>query len=259
MEEVIVTNGKRFSGSDWYSEQKEILLVGCGGIGSWLALNLSRIGHSLSICDMDIVDISNVEGGQMFRKSDVGASKVDVVVRVCREFGCTNSIDAMNYMYTKEAGSTQIVISGLDNMSARKEVFETWEKYISSLSAEGSDLSECLLMDGRLTMEMFEIFTIRGNDEAAIEKYKKDHLFSDEESILLDCSTKQSTFGAMGIASFMTATLCNFLTNNKLGIEMREIPFYNRFYLPMMLHTTEYAVRPEAVVELYETIKEEML
>jgi hypothetical protein len=224
--------GKRWSGADWATEQREIMIVGCGGIGSWTALNLSRIGHNLILVDGDNVDETNVTGGQMFRTKDIGMSKAKTVKEICKEFGCENKITCVEEMFTPELGIEPIVITGLDNMTARKLVFDTWISDMAVLP-ENKDINDYLLIDGRLTLEMNEVFCIQGNNKQQIDRYKIHHLFSDEEANLEDCTTKQSTFGAMNIASIITATLCNWLTNNKLGMEMREVPFYQRTYLPL--------------------------
>lgn len=230
MEEKVVVPATRFSGADWASELRDIVLVGTGGIGSWLALNLSRIGHSLNLFDMDMVDETNVTGGQMFRKTDIGKPKVGAVMQTCRDFGCTNRILTIVDRYAKNYGVLPITITGLDNMAARKTVFEAWKE---SISQEPGLQAGALLLDGRLTTEMFEVLAVQWKPEQ-LEEYEKDYLFSDDEAEILDCTNKQSTFSAMGIASLMTATLCNFLTNRKLGMDFREVPFYQRIYYPAM-------------------------
>lgn len=252
----------RFSGADWASEQKEIMIVGQGGIGSWLSLNLSRIGHTLYLVDDDNVDETNVMGGQMFMKNQIGLFKVVAVKNVCRDFGCDNVIETLMSKYNRTLGITKIVMTGLDNMTARREVFEAWRDTINVTDQE--QRKDFLLVDGRLTMEMWEIFAIRGSDNEAIEKYDEEHLFMDEEAVLLDCSTKQSTFAAMSIAGSMTSVLCNFLTNLKMNIPFRSIPFYQRMYLPMSLYNIthevvkeEKAVKAEMIIE--EPIKTEII
>lgn len=225
----------RFSGADWADQLEEIMIVGIGGIGSWLTLNLSRIGHNLYIVDPDMVDETNVTGGQMYRDFDIGRHKVHSVVDIARQFGCTGGIISVDDVFTGETGVVPIMMTGLDSMEARKLVFEEWNKD-REVSKKGNLLDGAnnhLLIDGRLTMEMMEIIAVQGSNEEQIERYKREFLFDDEEADVLDCTTKQSTFGAMMIASLMTATLCNFLTNKKLGEEFREVPFYQRFHLPI--------------------------
>jgi hypothetical protein len=222
----------RFSGADWADQLHPIMLIGVGGIGSWLALNLSRIGHQLFLVDPDTVDETNVTGGQMYKQSQVGQKKVHAVQQLCRELGATAEITAVDQLYTEEDGATDICITGLDNMAARKLVYETWKKHVQSKETD-EEKAKCLLLDGRLTLEMFEVLCIQGNRPDQMEHYEREYLFDDAETVELDCTTKQSTFGAMGISCLMTATLCNWLTNQKLEVDFREVPFYQRHFFPI--------------------------
>ncbi len=237
-----VIEGKRWTGADWGDQQKEIMIVGQGGIGSWLTLALSRNDHTIYTVDMDTVDQTNVTGGQMFRSTDVGRSKVAAVSEICKLFGCTNKIWPFEAEYHRDLGIMPITMCGLDNMKARRLVFETWKDHPSRTP------EEALFIDGRLTLEMYEIFCIQGDRIDQMEEYLEKHLFTDEQAQELDCTTKQSTFAAMGIASMMTATFCNWLTNKKLGMDFRTVPFYQRFHLPIFLNTqSEVEVKEEVV------------
>lgn len=244
----------RFSGADWADQLHSILVIGAGGISSWTILNLSRIGHDLIIVDPDMVDETNVTGGQMYRMADIGKSKVSAVYEICRAMGCINEMDLIEDYYEAGMGMENICITGLDNMKARKEAFDAWEAHVDTVDDSGN-AKDCLFIDGRLTLEMFEVFAIQGSDMEAREKYRQNHLFSDEEAMALDCTTKQSTFGAMGIASFITATLCNFLTNRKLDVDFREVPFYQRIHFPILQHKTEVpeSIAPDVVEVVLQT------
>lgn len=229
----------RFSGADWYSENSRISVIGQGGVGSWLSINLSRIGHELMLIDGDLVDETNVTGGQAYRNQDVGRYKVDAIRDLCREMGCVNGIWTHEENFDDEIGLFPIVMTGLDNMKARKMVFDEWTR---TLNRKGENKGEYLLIDGRLLMENMEVVCVQGDREDQIMEYREKYLFGDEEVAELDCTAKQTTFGAMIIAGIMTATLCNWLTNRKLGDDFREIPFYQRFYLPILKYdnkTTE--------------------
>lgn len=225
--------GKRWGGLDWADQQREILLVGCGGIGSWVALSLSRICHDLIIFDGDVVDTTNVEGGQLFKRSDIGKNKVQAVLEICRELGCVNSVYTVDSMYKREDGGSDIVITGLDNMKSRREVFMEWRQHVNSKTL-AEEKAKCLLIDGRMLGELCEVLCVQGDNEEQMNKYEKDYLFSDEEVEAEDCTTKSTTFVAMLIAGLITATLCNWLTNKKLGEEFREVPLHQRFYVPLM-------------------------
>lgn len=223
----------RFSGAEWADQLRHILMVGAGGINSWTALNLSRIGHDITLIDPDHVDQTNVHGGQMFRIRDIDVPKTHAVLSICREFGCLNVIDTAHSLYDDEHMNGQhIVVCGLDNMATRRQVFEDWREINGKPGCEPGR-KEAILIDGRLTMEMLEIFAVRFDCPQDMALYEKNHLFSDDEAEILDCTTKQSTFSAMTIAGMITALLCNHLTNVKLSDDFRDVPFYQRFYFPL--------------------------
>lgn len=234
MNELKGREGTRFSGAEWADQLTRVLLVGAGGIGSWLAVNLARIGHELFIQDGDQVDETNVTGGQMFSRNDLGRNKTAAVMDTCRQYGSTNSIYSLDTFFVPRSSILPITITGLDNMQTRKMVFENWVKYGNGLGEKAR--SEMLLIDGRLTLEMYEVFAIHHTPEQLLH-YKKHDLFTDEEGSAVGCTVKQSTFSAMGIGSMITAVLCNHLTNLKYGMAAREVPYYQRMYLPAFDYT----------------------
>ena len=62
-------------------------LVGCGGIGSFVALALAKLGcPHLCLYDDDRVEEHNVPN-QLFRLSDVGRPKVEALAEVLRFSG----------------------------------------------------------------------------------------------------------------------------------------------------------------------------
>lgn len=234
----------RFSGAEWASELRRVVIIGTGGIGSWVSLSLSRIGHSLILIDPDFVDETNVQGGQLFATQQVRLAKAEAVVETCRRFGCVAPIDPIVELVSRDLISGEnIVICGLDNMKARRQVFEAWWAECTGMSPERQ--REAVLIDGRLTMEMWEVFTIPFSDTALLERYEKEHLFSDDEAQILDCTTKQSTGAAMGIAGAITFSLCNHLTNIKLDDDFRSVEFYQRMHYPIQQYTTVVAENQE--------------
>lgn len=226
--------GKRWSGFDWADQQQTIMMIGAGGIGSWTCLSLSRIMHEIVIIDGDSVDQTNVQGGQMYRTKDVDKTKVGAVTEICREFGCINEIMPIPEMYTTAMGMADICITGLDNMAARKQIFETWKHHV----IVSKNPEKCLFIDGRMAGELCEVFILQGDKPEQLDEYET-WLFDDAEIEELDCTMKQTTFVAMAIASFITSSLCNWLANNKLGMEFKEVPFHQRFYGPMLEYKTE--------------------
>lgn len=227
--------GKRFYSAEWADVTKEILIVGLGGIGSHTALNLARCGHNLFIQDGDVVDNTNISGGQLYRTKDDGETKCAAILNVIREFGCSeNDIFVIDENFTEESEVFPITITGLDNMEARKTVFRMWKELVYSFVSIGQSVDGFLLIDGRLTMEMLEIYCVHGNNEEQMEAYEKEALFSDEESQELPCTGKQTFFAASMIGAIITGLVSNFIVNQKYGEQIREVPFYTRMHIPLM-------------------------
>jgi hypothetical protein len=174
----------------------------------------------------------------MYSTKDIGTTKVVTISEIVYEFGCTNRITPVVDYYSKEMGVAPIMITGLDNMKARKECFEAWLESRNTLPddyQEGDEFTgsnDYLFIDGRLNAEHMEVFCVQGNHPEQIEAYKET-LFDDSEIAEAPCSAKQTSFAAMGIANLIVASLCNWLTNRKLGEEFREVPFKQSFFLPL--------------------------
>lgn len=57
-----------------------VLIVGLGGVGTWIADSLARLGvTNFILVDDDIVDASNIHRQDLFFESDIGKNKIDVV------------------------------------------------------------------------------------------------------------------------------------------------------------------------------------
>lgn len=219
----------RFSGALWYDciKEQHVLLLGCGGIGSWTALLLSRLKiNTLIIYDPDIVEANNMSG-QLYKITDVGIAKVTAIAATMKEFSNFNSIITHIRPFSSLNTASDIMICGFDNMSARAVAFNAWTDLVARHTEE--DTEKCLFIDGRLSADEFQVFAIQGNDEKAIAKYKEEWLFSDYEAEETVCSFKQTSFMANMIASVMVNIFVNFVANQVDDIVSREVPFLTRY------------------------------
>ena len=212
----------RFKEAPW-SNAKEVMpmIGGCGGIGSWLSLLLTRAGSTPYIIDFDRIEEHNI-GGQLFRTNSVGQLKITAIREVIREF-CEVFCFTDEIRLTENTPATAVCFSAFDNMTARKLMFEAWSK---------RDDKE-LFIDGRLSAEYMEIYCI-GNDPEEIEKYKST-LFEDTEIPDEPCTMKQTSHAAAMIASHMVGFYTNYLTNKKEREEVRKVPFKWSYFIPLNL------------------------
>ena len=79
-------------------KQKQVLIVGLGAVGTWIADILARNGvENFILMDNDIVDISNLHRQHMYFEEDIGKFKVD-----CVETQLKNLNDKINIIKIKK-------------------------------------------------------------------------------------------------------------------------------------------------------------
>ena len=229
----------RFSGTEWYNEirKQRIILAGCGGIGSWTALQLARMSpESIFLYDDDVVEMANMSG-QLYGGEDIGIAKVDAIARTLHAYTTAQNIYALNQRFTAETEAGDIMICGFDNMKARKTFFDAWVRHIETKSEE--ERKHCLFLDGRLSIDCLQVFCIRGDDTFNIIKYSRDKLFSDEDADATVCSMKQTTYLACMIGSFIVNLFTNHVANLLSPIIPYDLPFFTEYDSQHMIFKTE--------------------
>ena len=112
-------------------------------------------------------------------------------------------------------------------MEARKILFNLWKrKFIPARNRYNP-----IFIDGRLNAEQFQVFFVTPDKAELYEK----HLFDDSEVPDLPCSYKYTSHTACMIASVMVNGFTNWLANEKIGADFRELPFKITYDLPLML------------------------
>lgn len=215
----------RFRGAEWFlSAQKSVTLVGCGGLGSNIAVSLCRVVGDcrFQLWDPDKVEYRNL-AGQNFGVSDVGKHKAAVVAEQCANFNPIINTYTNSMVFTLHDDlNTDIVVTGLDNMASRYTVFDSFK------AADRPSL----LIDARLSAEKWQVFCVPKDDKKALRVYEEEWLFPDSEAEEDVCSYKQTAFAAQMCASFVTNVYVNYCANL-----LKEKDDPTRRYVPFM---TEY-------------------
>ena len=196
---------------DWFSP-KDVLIIGAGGIGSWLALSLSRANNKILLYDFDRIDAHNI-GGQLFSKNDIGRLKTDAIRKFISEYS-----DSYVNTYSRydEAGLTaQYTFLAVDNMEVRKLAVEKWFKMYG-------DYDDKILIDGRMEGEQGIIYIIKNGDD--YNRWMAEW-FSDDEIQDGLCTMRATSFNGMMIAANMTAVFNNYIANKATGMDIREVPY----------------------------------
>lgn len=219
----------RFKDADWFPKSQEVVMIGgAGGIGSWLSFFLARAGFTPVIYDFDIIEEHNI-GGQLFKYDDIGKTKVQALSDIIRDYS-NIFINTFCQKIDENSPSHCFVFSAFDNMKARKDLFNCWKKNLHSYSIKP------IFIDGRLTMEQLQIFCVTPEN---IDEYEK-HLFDDSEVEDAPCTMKQTSHTAAMIASHMMGFFTNHITNIYCRENIREVPFYYEYFIPINLTSEDY-------------------
>lgn len=228
----------RFKDASWFNTiiDQEVLLCGVGGIGSWTALALVSAGcENLTMVDFDTVEEVNL-AGQFFKKTQIGKSKVSAAYDNIIDF-TNNVVVTSTVAITEDSAITfDHVITGFDKMLPREITFNKWCKHVDNNYTTLEDKRRCIFIDGRLTAEQIQIFTIKGDDEVAKKEYLSKHILPDSEIEDAPCTFKQTRFLAMKIAGIITEIYTNHLTNISTSeYGKMSVPFFFETYTPLML------------------------
>ncbi len=168
-----------------------ITLIGCGGIGSFTALALAKMGcGQLTIFDDDLVEEQNIPN-QLYRPSDVGHPKVERLADII------NSFTGIGIQTRPERVQNQrlqgIVVCGVDSMEARRKIWDRSIRLKAGVEA---------YIDARMGAEVSRIYTILPQDPDHVRFYEKT-LYSDDEAWQLPCTAQAIVYTGFGIASLV--------------------------------------------------------
>jgi len=107
----------------------KIMIIGVGGIGSFLVPLLSKAGHKLHIYDFDRIEEKNIPY-QNFSLEDVGKLKVDVFAPLVEK------TIPFPVLTKKQMEGFDLVVCCVDNLSARKTLYNSGVKWLD-LRAQG--------------------------------------------------------------------------------------------------------------------------
>ncbi len=187
-----------------------IHLAGCGGIGSFAALALGKLGCSnVHLYDDDRVEEHNVPN-QLFRLTDVGRPKVEVLAEILEAF---TGIRARPHLRRLDGERLQgIVVSGVDSMVTRKTLWAKCVRHRAGIP---------LYLDGRLGAEVCRLYAIRPSDPDDVRCYEGS-LYEDSQTVPLPCTAGAIIYTGFAMASLMADQVKKFATG-ELG--PREIFF----------------------------------
>lgn len=198
------------------SKQKSnIIVMGAGSVGSFVTLNLAKLGfENISVYDFDKVESVNIPN-QFYRLSDVDKFKVEALQEIVKEFTGTE-IKIFNEKVDENTNLdidlNTIVILAFDNMEARKIVYDLIKEFPINL------------VDTRMGGTGFNIFSVNLSDDKEKEEFEK-HL--NAEVTEAPCGEKAVIYTILSITSETCQIVKDIDTNDKIPtILKREMPVY---------------------------------
>ena len=162
--------------------QKQVILFGVGGVGSWCAESLVRSGiRHLTIVDSDRVCITNINRQLMATSQTVGQVKVDALKQRMLSINPSADITALQKIFTEETaeefdlGSYDYIIDAIDSLKDKALLIlmacRTKAKFFSSMGA-------ALKLDPT-RIQVTEFWKVKGDPlaRALRNRFKRDKSF----------------------------------------------------------------------------------
>ena len=109
----------------------KVLLIGVGGVGSYVCEALARVGVGLiDLIDKDVVDATNINRQLIALHSTVGKPKVEVAAQRLKDINPDIKIKAMECFYLPQNSEQfdfavyDYVIDAVDNVTAKLDIIE---------------------------------------------------------------------------------------------------------------------------------------
>ncbi len=185
-------------------ENMRTTIVGCGGIGSFAAIAIAKLGLNLALWDGDKVEPHNVPN-QFFPHKAIGMNKAEALGRLVKSFSDVD-VEVFPKMWEGETLSGVIVVA-VDSMQGRRKI---WEQVKSSPDVP-------LLVDGRIGGEFVRVIAIRPVNDAFIFDWYERTLVDDEDAVDFPCTARAVIYVGFQVAATITACIKQFLTTGKLS------------------------------------------
>jgi molybdopterin/thiamine biosynthesis adenylyltransferase len=184
-----------------------VSVVGAGGIGSPSVLGLARLGIPyIAVYDDDVVEPHNVTA-QNYEISQVGMDKVDAITEQVNRVSVADIRPYTRRINEKARFTTDVVISAVDNMESRKEIYEAASKSPNTTH----------LIDGRLGGELIVCHVLKLSDKEHVEYYLSDDvMFDDSEVTSVACTARAVCDVGLAISALVVRSVRRILTAQPL-------------------------------------------
>lgn len=198
-------------------EDRQIEIIGAGGIGSFTALALAKLGlKKIRVWDGDKVEPHNIPN-QLHLIKAVGMDKVQSTKALCKQLAGVE-IETVNKFWADGDGTEKplegVVISAVDHIrktqqhptSGREEL---WEALKTNAKVE-------LLIDARIGGETIHIYSLRPVNDIFLWKWYEETLFPEEEIAEEACTARAIIDVGFAVGSKITNLVRKWLKEKKV-------------------------------------------
>lgn len=188
----------------------QVCIIGCGAVGSNVALLAAKMGFSKFVLfDDDTVEDFNLPN-QAYWPQHVGMKKVDALADVLTSFNAQVEITKFNrrFVYEDKEILRGIVIMAVDSMAGRTLLLDS-----ITLNSEVD-----LVMEARLGFTHGEVNRMNPADFADLEAFRSS-LRDDSEVPEGPCNLRICATLVSTISGILVHEMSSFIANNSKGIE----------------------------------------
>jgi hypothetical protein len=180
-----------------------VSLIGLGSIGSYAALGFGKLGVcGLQAWDADVVSTENVSC-QLYGDDHIGMPKADAMIQLMEQLG-GHTPNATRQRYVDQP-LTEVVISAVDSMAARKEI---WQSVRQKPEVK-------LYIDSRMALQTLVVYAVRPNVREDRVAYSQT-LVPDSATIQEPCTNRSIGYTAMMAGSILTSLVKRYVNTEAL-------------------------------------------
>ncbi len=180
-----------------------VTMIGLGTIGASALAALQTIGvNSITAYEDDDVEPRNLASQLIYRPKDLWLPKLSRAEEYFLDYGGEQFIGINRLFTADDEITTPVVVSGVDTMTARQEIWKAVER---------SDAD--IYFDGRIGAQHMTLLTVEPFDG---DWYKNRWLFDDKDAVPLPCGRRNVAYPAMALAAVLAAQLARWSRGEKM-------------------------------------------
>jgi hypothetical protein len=184
-------------------------LIGAGGIGSYVAATLAKMGVTdLTVYDPDLVEDHNLPN-QNYRIRDVGRPKVEALAEILADFTGLQ-IKPHVALFPLTMRPQGIVISALDSMQARKQIWDSCLKNNFQVDA---------YLEARMGAEQGRIYTLTNVVDPRQVGYYEARFYSDADAAQEPCTARAVAYNVFYLAGALVSRVKKVVMDQPVEIE----------------------------------------